>query len=118
MLRIFALPALLFGLSILAYGLWPLHATATVDLPWNAAPMKFLAWPSILIGLVLFIKAIQKKNTEDGNNIAMAASPFFSPYVGTQSLVAILPALIKTNAIYVVWLIVWGWTIFRMIQAN
>jgi hypothetical protein len=59
---------------------------------------------------------MQKKEPEDGSTISMAASPFFSPYVGTQSWVAVLPALIKTNAIYVVWVVVWAWTVYRILQ--
>jgi hypothetical protein len=92
-----------------------LHLSATLDLPWNASPIKLLGWPSILIGLVLCIAALRAKDTSDGMNVSMAASPFFSPYVGTQSWVAVLPALIKSNLLYIVWALVWIWLIFRML---
>lgn len=117
-LRIFALPSLLFLCSLLAYGPWPLQLSATLDLPWNASPIKLLGWPSILIGLILSIAALRAKDASDGMNVSMAASPFFSPYVGTQSWVAVLPALIKSNLLYIVWALVWGWLLFRMIQPN
>jgi hypothetical protein len=116
LLRLFAAPSLLFLLSILAYGPWPFHMTTTLDLPWNASPIKILGWPSILIGLALFIAAVRNTDTKDGMNVSMASTPFFSPYVGSQSWVAVLPALIKTNLLYAVWVLLWGWVIFRTIQ--
>lgn len=118
LLQIFAAPSILFLGSLLIYGLWPLRLRATLDLPWNASLIKIIGWPSILIGIFLSILAFRSKNIEDGLNISMAASPFCSPYVGTQSWVAVLPALIKTNAIYIVWAILWAWTGLRMIQAG
>ena len=116
LLQVFALPTLLIVLSVIAYGPWPLKAGNIIDLSWNASPLKILGWPSIIIGLVFFFLAIRRKDPDDGYNVSMAASPFFSPYVGTQSWVAVLPALIKSNAIYVVWVILWAWTAYRLMQ--
>jgi hypothetical protein len=116
LLQVFATPTLLIVLSMIAYGPWPLTSGKAIDLSWNASPIKILGWPSIFIGIILFMLALQNKDSRHGINISMAASPFLSPYVGSQSWVAILPALIRTNAIYVVWIILWGWVIFRTLQ--
>lgn len=107
--RLFLLPLLITVLSFVVYGLWPLNAGKILGFSWNASPLKILGWPSIVIGLLLFILALSRKNHEDGTGISMAASPFFSPYVGSQSWVAILPALMKTKVLYIVWVILWGW---------
>lgn len=109
LVRLFLLPFLITMLSFAVYGLWPLNAGKILGFSWNASPLKILGWPSIVIGLLLFILALSRKNREDGTNISMAASPFFSPYVGSQSWAAILPALMKTKALYLVWIILWGW---------
>jgi hypothetical protein len=117
LIRIFAAPGVLILLSLVAYGLWPLNAGDAIGLSWNASPIKILGWPAILIGVALFGLAARQQDSGAGTNISMAASPFFSPYVGSQSWVAILPALIGSRALYVVWLIVWAWVAYRtMIQ--
>jgi hypothetical protein len=113
LIRLLALPILMTMLSFALYGLWPLNAGSAINLPWNASPIKILGWPSIIIGLFLFILALSRKNPEDGINISMASTPFFSPYVGSQSWVAILPSLIKTKALYIMWVVLWAWIAYR-----
>lgn len=116
LVKIFATPSLFILLSLAAYGLWPLSAGSAINLPWNASPLTILGWPSLVIGVILFILAVREKDTAQGINVSMAASPFFSPYVGSQSWVAILPALIRTKALYAVWVIVWAWVAYRTLQ--
>lgn len=116
LIKIFATPGILILLSFVAYGLWPLNAGNAIDLSWNASPLKILGWPSVLIGIFLSSLALRQKDQERGTNVAMAASPFFSPYVGSQSWVAILPALIGTKAIYLASLIIWLWVAYRTVQ--
>lgn len=118
LVRIFALPSLLTILSFIAYGLWPLNAGNAINLIWNASPLKILGWPSVIIGIILCFLSIRQKESDQGKNFAMAASPFFSPYVGSQSWVAILPALIRSNALYAVWLVVWAWVTYRTFLQN
>jgi hypothetical protein len=112
LVRTFISPFLMILFSFAAYGLWPLNAGKAINLPWNASPIKILGWPSIIIGLVLFVFALRQKISEDGANLSMASSPFFSPYVGSQSWVAILPSLIKTKALYIMWILLWGWILY------
>ncbi|MGC9336427.1 MAG: hypothetical protein ACP5JJ_20000 [Anaerolineae bacterium] len=107
--RVFIPPFVFTVLSFVAYGPWPLHAGDAISRSWNASPFVILGWPSIIIGIGLLAVAATRKESEDANKIAMAASPFFSPYVGFQSWVAFLPALMNTKALYALWIVLWGW---------
>ena len=111
--RLFILPFLLTTVSFVSYGLWPLNAQNIINLPWNASPLKMFGWPSLVIGFFLFILAINQKHFQDGENISMASSIFFSPYVGSQSWVAILPSLLKKKVLYIVWIVLWAWVMYR-----
>ena len=75
-------------LSFALFGLWPLGATRTTDLWWNAS-----LWPvSIPVGLALFVASIRKRKIE----YAMAASPCLSPYVLLHSWVGTLLAIVSS----------------------
>ena len=75
-------------LSFALFGLWPLGATRTTDLWWNAS-----LWPvSIPVGLALFVASIRKRKIE----YAMAASPCLSPNVLLHSWVGTLLAIVSS----------------------
>jgi hypothetical protein len=87
LVRVFAPVALILGLSLIVFGNWT--ATRTVD-PihsyWNTS-----IWPwSIPIGLVLAGLSLRDRRRD----LAMAASPFLSPYVGYNSWAGVLAALV------------------------
>jgi hypothetical protein len=112
LLRVFLLPCLVSVLTFVAYGLKASDARETLGMPWNASPVILLGWPSLLIGVILFVCAIMSHSPGDGARISMAATPFFCPYVGTQSWISCLPALMKSKALYVMWGIAWAWIIY------
>ena len=112
--RVLWFPTLLTLLSVIAYGPWPLAARQALHLTWNASPWRILGWPSLLVGVALLRLALTRKSRLATWRIAMAASPFFSPYVGTQSWVAVLPALMNTPFLYVVWAGLWGWLAYLL----
>ena len=75
-------------LSFAVFGLWPLGATRTTNLWWNAS-----LWPiSIPVGLALFVASIRKRKIE----YAMAASPCLSPYVLLHSWIGALLAIVSS----------------------
>lgn len=76
---------LLLGISLLAFGAWPLRAPQEIALWWNAS-----LWPaSIPLGMGLLAAALWKRRLP----FAIAASPFLSPYVLLHSWVVELLAL-------------------------
>ena len=78
---------LIFSLSIVLFGWWPLRSSKEIDLWWNAS-----LWPmSIPVGLVLLTTAIRKRKI----NYAMGASPCLSPYILLHSWVIALFAIIN-----------------------
>jgi len=114
--RIFLIPCLVGVLSFLAYGLKLSDAREAIDVPWNASPLTCLGWPSLVIGLGVFVYALTRQDSGDGARMSMAATPFFSPYVGSQSWVSVLPALMKSKALYLMWAIAWGWIVYVLVR--
>ena len=112
-LQIFAIPLALITLSLILYGAWPLEANKILNMSWNASPLRMFGWPSVAIGFIILLFGISRKCPKEGANISMASTPFFSPYVGSQSWVAILPSLIKTKALYFMWIALWLWVAYR-----
>jgi hypothetical protein len=116
LLRVFLLPSVVSALTFLAYGLKASDARGTLGMPWNASPVMLLGWPSLLIGAILFTCAIMRHSHSDGARISMAATPFFCPYVGTQSWISCLPALMRSKALYIVWFLTWGWIVYVLVR--
>jgi hypothetical protein len=116
LLRVFLLPCLVSALTFLAYGLKASDAKGTLGMPWNASPVILLGWPSLLIGAILFTCAIMRHSPAEGARISMAATPFFCPYVGTQSWISCLPALMRSKALYIMWVITWGWIVYVLVR--
>lgn len=116
LVRIFLVPCSISVLSFLAYGLRFSDARGSLDVPWNASPLIPLGWPSLVVGLCVFGCALARRDSHDGARISMAATPFFCPYVGTQSWVSLLPALMKSKILYVMWAITWGWIAFVLVR--
>lgn len=74
-IRVFSPFGIVFLLSLLLYGFWPLHfrEIQVVSQGWNAS-----LWPvSIPVGLALTVAAFRRREIR----FAMAASPCLSPYV-------------------------------------
>jgi hypothetical protein len=96
---------MVFLLSLLIYGLWPLEPFRV-----NVTEVFFNAslWPlSIPVGLALFVTSIRKRRIE----YAMAASPCLSPYVLFYSwggaLLAIVSSVPETVAAVIgLWILV------------
>lgn len=87
-IKTFAPFTVILLLSFLLFGLWPIGATRTTDLWWNAS-----LWPiSIPVGLALFVASIRKRKIE----YSMAASPCLSPYVLLHSWVGTLLAIVSS----------------------
>jgi hypothetical protein len=77
---------LVFMLSILVYGPWPLRLGYQISVGWNAS-----LWPyTIPVGLALLVSALRKRKIE----YAMAASPCLSPYLMMHSWVTVLLAIV------------------------
>jgi hypothetical protein len=84
-LRTFWPATLALLISVLIFGLWPLHFERMTTQWWNAS-----LWPlTIPVGLALLVSAIRKRKIE----YAMGASPCLSPYLMMHSWVAALLAL-------------------------
>jgi hypothetical protein len=115
-ISLYAAPSVITLLSFLFYGIWPLRAMGALRLSWNASPWVILGWPSLIIGGLIFYFAIRRKERQSGERIAMASSPFFSPFVGSQSWVAILPAIMKSKLLYIIWIVLWVWIISLVIR--
>lgn len=66
-----------FGISFVIFGFWPINASVLIDVWWNAS-----IWPiGIPLGILLMVLAIQRREIK----FAIAASPFFSPYLAGHS---------------------------------
>jgi hypothetical protein len=102
-IRVFGPVFLAYMLSLIVFGLWPLKFTDAVGLRQNAS-----LWPlSIPIGLVLLAASFRKDNLR----LALAASPFMSPYVLLHSWIsaflALAPRPLETAAAVIgMWLVV------------
>lgn len=114
--RLFVIPCAISLLAFLAYGLKPSDAREVINQPWNASPLIVLGWLSVAIGLGILVLAFTRQAPEDGARISMAATPFFSPYVGSQSWVSILPALIRSKGLYLMWVITWAWIVYVLVR--
>jgi hypothetical protein len=88
-IRIFGPITLVFGLSLAIFDLWPLRITAPIALTWNSS-----LWPqSIPIGLVMLVTAICNKKP----GLALASSPFLSPYLSMHTWVVAVLGLLPGN---------------------
>ena len=111
-IRTFAPVTIAYGLSLVIFGFWPLAASKSLDLWWNAnlwpVPIPVGAeeiwrlqtivnsslWPvSIPVGLALLVTALRKNDIR----YAMAASPTLSPYVLFHSWVIVLLAIVAST---------------------
>jgi hypothetical protein len=82
---------LLTLLSFLLYGFWPLRFQESLALSLGDLRYNTSLWPyGIFIGLWLLYKAIQNQKSE----IAVAASPFLSPYALQYTWVAVLAGVL------------------------
>ena len=71
--KLFLPVTLAFGISFIIWGFWPISASSLIDVWWNAS-----IWPRGLpLGILLLILAIRKHEIK----LAIAASPFLSPYL-------------------------------------
>lgn len=84
-------------LYCIPYGFWPRELFSAVDKGWNLSMFPYLAGA----GIILLIRAIRCKKI----GLAIAASPFLSPYVGAQSLpiaaLGFLPSEIEAGIILI-----------------
>ncbi|MDQ7028965.1 MAG: hypothetical protein Q9O62_03910 [Ardenticatenia bacterium] len=90
----FAPVSLAFVLSLFLFGPWPLTGLVEVTQPFNAS-----LWPqSLPIGLVMLVAAVRSRRP----GLALAASPFLSPYTTASSwgsaLLGLLPLQWETLA--------------------
>jgi hypothetical protein len=105
-IKIFAPVALTLLVSLMIYGLWPLHAIWLKDSHWNVSMFP----ESIGIGLLLTYHALKSHKI----GLAILASPFFAPYVGFHSWVFCLLGL-AASPIETLLAVsgLWGFIIFR-----
>lgn len=91
----FAPVTLVTGVSFLMFGNWLSgRQSDLLDSFWNAS-----LWPwAIPIGIVLITLSIRDKRSE----LAMAASPFLSPYLAYHSWVSVLAGLIRSDFEFVI----------------
>lgn len=91
--KVFSPLIVLTMLSFALYGIWPLRFQQTLDLNENSIiSYNTSLWPQgIFIGLWLLYKAIKNNKPE----IAMASSPFLSPYALQYTWVVVLTGLIN-----------------------
>ena len=88
-IKTFAPVTMVYGLSIILFGMWPLLATGTLNEWWDAS-----LWPvSIPLGLALLVTAIRKNDIR----YAMGASPTLSPHVIFHSWVVVLLAILSST---------------------
>jgi hypothetical protein len=88
-IRIFGPITLVFALSLAIFGLWPLRITEPIALTWNSS-----LWPqSIPIGLVMLVTAIRREKP----GLALASSPFLSPYLSMHTWVVAVLGLLPGN---------------------
>ncbi|GEM_PF-1265850 len=98
----FAPVSLALGLSLAFFGPWPLTGFSEVVQPFNAS-----LWPqSLPIGLVLLVTALRTRRL----GLALAASPFLSPYTTASSwgsaILGLLPLQWETiTAVIAVWVL-------------
>ena len=95
-------------ISLLIFGLWPLHLNSQVGGYWWNGTL----WPaSIAIGLVLLGRAFQKRRIE----YAMGASPCLSPYILLHSWIGVLFAISRFLPELIAIVIgLWIWVLIRM----
>jgi hypothetical protein len=105
-IKVFSPVIIVFLISLILYGFWPLQSSDLYEVRWNAS-----LWPaSIPIGLVLAVSAIRKLSKRS----AIIASPFLSPYVAAYSLsipvLGLLPAQLETiTAVIGLWVFQFLW---------
>jgi hypothetical protein len=87
--------------SLVLFGLWPLRAAGHPGQSWNAS-----LWPwSLPLGLGLLVYGVWKRDVR----AALAAAPFFSPYVLLHAWTGAVLALVgRTWALAIVVLGLWG----------
>ncbi|HKZ55814.1 MAG TPA: hypothetical protein VJ123_10060 [Anaerolineales bacterium] len=84
-------------------GLWP--SVALQDVPWNLTP-----WPwGLIVALPLLYLAVRRHN----GKLALAAGPYFSPYVAVQSWMATMLAGLGRKWFFVGSLVGWGLVYLR-----
>jgi hypothetical protein len=88
-------------LSLAIYGLWPLASQRITHLYWNVS-----LWPyAIPLGIALMAIAIKKRAMKP----ALAASPFFSPYMMFHSYAGAVVTLAgNTKAMIAAFVLLWG----------
>ena len=95
--------SVVFLISLLLFGLWPLRSSIELTLWWNAS-----LWPmSIPVGLALLVAAFRQRNID----FALGASPCLAPYILLHSWIIALFALVKrlpelTAAVVGLWILV------------
>jgi hypothetical protein len=105
-IKIFAPVAAALLISLIIYGLWPLHAMWLEDAHWNVSMFP----QSIGIGLLLAYHALKSHKI----GFAILASPFFAPYVGFHSWVFCLLGLAASPVESLLAVIgLWAFIIFR-----
>lgn len=109
-IRIFSPVLILFLISFILYGFWPLYFLNTLELANNTQSTSQLdynasLWPfGVIIGLALMVSAIKTKN----DRLSMMAGPFLSPYALIATYATSLLAWInKPWIFFVIWLITW-----------
>lgn len=77
---------IVFLLTLLIFGPWPLRSAKEIDLWWNAS-----LWPmSIPVGLALLVAAVRTRKI----NFSMGAAPCLSPYILLHSWIIALFAIV------------------------
>lgn len=105
-IKLFTPVAIAFLVSLIIYGLWPLHAMGLQDAHWNVSMFP----ESIGIGLLLTYHALKSRKI----GFAILASPFFAPYVGFHSWVFCLLGLVASPVETLLAVIgLWGFIVFR-----
>jgi len=104
--------AVAYLLSFLVFGFWPARFTDTVNRSsasdgWNATVWPFL----IPVGCYFLWQGIRKRDEK----LALASSPFFSPYVAAYSWSGILLLMLsEPNLLLLTTLVLWAAKIFSV----
>ncbi len=99
-------------LSFLLFGFWPARFTDTVHRSSASGGWNATVWPFLIpVGCYFLWRGIQKRDEK----LALAASPFFSPYVAAYSWSGFLLLMLsEPNLLLLTTLVLWAAKIFSV----
>ena len=109
LIKLCLFPSIVLLVSLWTYGFWPLKALEVTQASTNSSLWRFhwfTALISVGIGLFILRKSLLTPTRQQGLVLALAAAPFFSPYVGWPTWVVIMPAMNKSLATFT-WIASW-----------